>query len=274
MLIGGSTGYKLTVLLPLSKELILKVESSQVIKFGVDMTGLSAAKDESSRSNLIKKANEDRSRFNMARQLVADSSLAQLHKLGRQGLSEILRSFFSLMKIRQPNDFDRHFTEAMSGGVVNIIESAFKPTGSRTISCQFDKFFKDKGKGLPRAQATKHEGEDPVTKTAFKDGIIPSWPRGPKEALPVELVCSWSGGPVLHKCVLRSATYELEYEGVHLLPSLSSDGDGEDLPVIWHVRRTEQIPVWTEDLMLNVTRNDPVPIFSTRYNDGSKLGKK
>jgi hypothetical protein len=250
------------------------VNSTQVIEFGVDRRAILAARDEQSRSILIKKANDDRARFHMARQLVTESSLAGLHKLGRQGLSEILRSFFSLMKIRQPYDFDRHFTEAMSGGVVKIVESAFKPTGSRTMPCQFDKFFKDKGKALPQGKAEKRVGRGPSTEATlnFKDGI-PPWLNGPVEVLPVELVCDWLGGPVLHKCVLRSTTFEVEYEGVHLLPPAPTDPEGDGLPVIWEVGRTEHIPVWTEDLLLNVIRNDPIPIFSTRSKDGLRMGE-
>ena len=225
------------------------MNSTQVIEFGVDRRAILAARDEQSRSIMIKKANDDRARFHTARQLVTESSLAGLHKLGRQGLSEILRSFFSLMKVREPYNFDRQFEEAMSGGVVNIIESAFHPTGSRTMPCQFDKFFKDKGKAVPKAKAEKYGGREPV------------------EVLPVELVCNWLGGPVLHKCVLRSTTFEVEYDGVHLFPPASTDPEGNGLPVTWYVARTEQIPVWTEDLLLNVISNDPIPVFSTRSKD-------
>jgi hypothetical protein len=238
------------------KSLILKVNSAQVIEFGGNRTSILAVKG-------------DRDRFRMARQLMTESSLAGLHKLGRQGLSEILRSFFSLMKVRQPYDFDLHFREAMSGGVVKVIESAFHPTGSRTMPCQFDKFFKDKGKALPQGKAEKHVGRGPFTETTLNYKNL----NGPFEVLPVELVCNWLGGPVLHKCVLRSTAFEVEYEGVHLFPPASTDPEGDGLPVIWEVGLTEQIPVWKKDLLLQVISNDPIPVFSVRSKDGLRMGE-
>ena len=238
------------------KSLILKVNSAQVIEFEGNRRPILSAKD-------------DRARFCMARQLVTESSLAGLHKLGRQGLSEILRSFFSLMKVREPYDFERHFGEAMSDGVVKIIESAFHPTGSRTMPCQFDKFFKDKGKALPQGKAEKH-GRGPLPLATLNYENL----NGPVEVLPVELVCNWLGGPVLHKCVLRSTTFEVEYEGVHLFPPAPNDPDGNGLPVIWYVGRTEQIPVWTEDLLLHVIKNDPIPVFSMRSKDGLRIEER
>jgi len=171
------------------------------------------------------------------------------------------------MKVRDPYDFDRHFGEAMSSGVVKIIESAFHPTGGRTMPCQFDKFFKDKGKALPQGKAEKHMGRGPLT---LNDKNL----NGPVQVLPVELVCNWLGGPVLHKCVVRSTTFQVEYEGVHLFPPAPTDPEGNGLPVTWYVGRTEEIPVWTEDLVLNVIKNDPIPVFSTRSKDGLRMGER
>jgi len=198
----------------------------------------------------------------MAQQRVAETCLAELHRLGRQGLSEILRSFFSLMKIRHPHDFNSHFEDVMSGGVVKIIESAFKPMGSRTVQCKFDKFFKDKGKCILQGEATKHEGGRPLTEADFKDGApLPEFLKRKGETVPVDMVSEWAGGPVLHKCVLRSTASELEYEGVSLLPPLSQDPDGDGQPVSWRIRSTEILPYWTPDMNLTVFNLDPIPIF-------------
>jgi hypothetical protein len=236
------------------KSLILKMNGAQLIEFG----------------RPISVANGDRDRFRMARELVAQSSLAGLHKLGRQGLSEILRSFFSLMKIREPSDFGRHFSEAMPGGVVKIIESAFHATGSRTMLWQFYKFYKDKlGKVLP---VRKHVGRCPFAVATFypKDRKRPRL-FGQLEVLPVaESVWDWSGGPVLHKCVLRSTTFEVEYEGVNLLPPAPTEPEGNGLPVTWYVGQTEQSPCWTKDLSLRVIET----VQFRRSKDDLRMGKR
>lgn len=243
-----------------SQSLTMKLDECRVIEFRSDGTPITTIPESGLVS--IRQANHDRFRFDMAKQRVAETCLAELHRLGRQGLSEILRSFFSLMKIRQPNDFNSHFDDAMAGGVVKIIESAFKPTGRRTVQCKFDKFFKDKGKCIPQGHATKHEGGRPLTEADFGDGVpFPEFLRKQGEIVPVDMVSEWTGGPVLHKCVLRSTVSEVEYEGVSLLPPSSLDPDEDGQPISWMIRQTEILPVWTPDMNLTVFKHDPLPIF-------------
>ena len=240
-----------------SLSLTIKLDECRVVEFRSDGTPITTE----SWFHSIGQANHDRFRFDMAKQRIVETCLAELHRLGRQGLSEILRSFFSLMKIRQPNYFNSHFEDAMSGGVVKITESAFKPTGRRTVQCQFDKFFKDKGKCILQGQATKHEGGRPLTEADFRDGAPFSELKKKGEIVPVDMVLGWTGGPVLHKCVLRSTVSEVEYEGVSLLPASSLDLDEDEQPIYWRIRRTEILPDWTPDMNLTVFQHDPFPIF-------------
>ena len=121
----------------------------------------------------MEQATHDRLRYGFAKQLVMEICLSELHKLGRQGLSEILGSFFPLIEAKKRFVDSQFRTSIKSAGITRMFKSAFKRISSRTVRGEFEKCFRDSG----------------------------LW----------DIVPRWTGGPVWFACKLHTPRAEVYY---------------------------------------------------------------